>query len=121
MNAVAKVITAVALVISGSEWGGRQALAQGAATVTGDARVDRLLGQMTLQEKRGLIHDGREDPRTYQGQAGYIGGVPRLGIPGLRLADGPPGVLTVILHKPKPRPWAWPPVSMSASPDKTAW
>ncbi len=94
MNAVAKVITAVALVISGSEWGGRQALAQGAATVTGDARVDRLLGQMTLQEKRGLIHDGREDPRTYQGQAGYIGGVPRLGIPGLRLADGPPGVLT---------------------------
>ena len=49
---------------------------------------------MTLEEKLTLIHDGREDPATYQGQAGYIGGVPRLGIPGLRMADGPPGVLT---------------------------
>jgi len=62
--------------------------------VTGNARVDKLLGQMTLAEKMSLIHDGREDPRDYQGQAGYVGGVPRLGIPGLRLADGPPGVLT---------------------------
>ena len=49
---------------------------------------------MTLEEKLTLIHDGREDPATYQGQAGYIRGVPRLGIPGLRMADGPPGVLT---------------------------
>ena len=64
--------------------------------VTGDARVDRLLGEMTLDEKLALIHDAREDPREYQGQAGYIGGVARLGIPGLRLADGPPGVLTRI-------------------------
>jgi|SRR5580704_7581021 beta-glucosidase len=29
-----------------------------------------------------------------QGQAGYVGGIPRLDIPGLRFADGPPGVLT---------------------------
>lgn len=49
---------------------------------------------MTLDEKLALIHDGREDPATYLGQAGYIAGVPRLGIPGLRMADGPPGVLT---------------------------
>ncbi|HXB51659.1 MAG TPA: glycoside hydrolase family 3 N-terminal domain-containing protein, partial [Rhizomicrobium sp.] len=62
--------------------------------MTGDARVDKLLGQMTLAEKLTLIHDSREDTATYQGQAGYIAGVPRLGIPGLRLADGPPGVLT---------------------------
>lgn len=62
--------------------------------VPGDARVDKLLSQMTLAEKLTLIHDGPEDPKEYQGQAGYIGGVPRLGIPGLRLADGPPGVLT---------------------------
>jgi EAL domain-containing protein (putative c-di-GMP-specific phosphodiesterase class I) len=67
------------------------ALAQ-TVPVTGDARVDRLLSDMTLAEK--LLHDGREDPRLYQGQAGYFAGVPRLGIPGLRLADGPPGVLT---------------------------
>ncbi len=49
---------------------------------------------MTTTEKLTLLHDGREDPHAYQGQAGYIGGIPRLGIPGLRLADGPPGVLT---------------------------
>ena len=62
--------------------------------LTGDARVDRLLSQMILAEKLTLIHDAPEDASSYQGQAGYIGGVPRLGIPGLRLADGPPGVLT---------------------------
>lgn len=70
------------------------ALAQNAPPVTGDTRVDKLLSQMTLAEKLTLIHDGPEDPKEYQGQAGYIGGIPRLGIPGLRLADGPPGVLT---------------------------
>jgi beta-glucosidase len=69
-------------------------LAQSVPVVTGDARVDKLLSQMTLQEKLTLIHGTREDDKVYQGQAGYLGGVPRLGIPGLRFADGPPGVLT---------------------------
>src|SRR4051794_10271118 len=68
--------------------------AQSVPVVTGDARVDKLLSQMTLQEKLTLIHGTHEDPKVYQGQAGYLGGVPRLGIPGLRFADGPPGVLT---------------------------
>jgi beta-glucosidase len=72
----------------------RAAAAEGPARASGEPRVDRLLGQMTLEEKLSLIHDGPEDPATYQGQAGYIAGVPRLGVPGLRLADGPPGVLT---------------------------
>lgn len=49
---------------------------------------------MTLQEKIKLIDGTQEDPAVYQGQAGYLAGVPRLGIPGLRFADGPPGVLT---------------------------
>jgi beta-glucosidase len=62
--------------------------------VTGNLRVDTLLGRMTLAEKMTLIHDSRENSKDYQGQAGYVGGVARLGIPGLRLADGPPGVLT---------------------------
>jgi beta-glucosidase len=70
------------------------AFGQSELAATGDVRVDRLLGQMTLAEKLSLIHDGREDPRVYQGQAGYVGGIPRLHIPGLRFADGPPGVLT---------------------------
>lgn len=49
---------------------------------------------MTLQEKLTLIHGTQEDPSVYQGQAGYLAGIPRLHIPGLRFADGPPGVLT---------------------------
>jgi beta-glucosidase len=70
------------------------ATAQSVPAVTGDARVDKLLSQMTLQEKLTLIHGTHEDPAVYQGQAGYLAGVPRLKIPGLRFADGPPGVLT---------------------------
>jgi beta-glucosidase len=49
---------------------------------------------MTLNEKLTLIHGTQENTAVYQGQAGYLGGIPRLGIPGLRFADGPPGVLT---------------------------
>jgi beta-glucosidase len=70
------------------------AFAQSVPVVTGDARVDKLLSQMTLQEKLTLIHGTKEDPSVYQGQAGYLAGIPRLHIPGLRFADGPPGVLT---------------------------
>src|SRR6201993_2321242 len=73
---------------------GMAAISQSVPEVTGDPRVDKLLSQMTLQEKLPLIHGTQEDPKVYQGQAGYLGGVPRLGIPGLRFADGPPGVLT---------------------------
>ena len=58
--------------------------AQNVPAVTGDERVDKLLSQMTLEEKLTLIHGTHEDPKTYQGQAGYLGGPPRLGIPGLR-------------------------------------
>jgi len=76
-----------------SIWG-TLAFAQSAPVVTGDARVDKLLSQMTLEEKLSLIHGTYEDPAVYQGQAGYLGGISRLNIPGLRFADGPPGVLT---------------------------
>jgi beta-glucosidase len=74
--------------------GAGRALGQKVPLVTGDARVDKLLSQMTFDEKLTLIHGTQEDPAVYQGQAGYLAGVPRLGIPGLRFADGPPGVLT---------------------------
>jgi beta-glucosidase len=59
-----------------------------------EARVDELLHQLTLEEKMNLIRGGPEDSAVYQGQAGYLPGVPRLHIPSLRFADGPPGVLT---------------------------
>jgi beta-glucosidase len=61
---------------------------------TGAAQVQRLLAAMTLDEKIAFIHGATEPAASYQGQAGYLPGVPRLGIPSLRLADGPPGVLT---------------------------
>jgi len=75
--------------------GGNHAAGQSTIpVVTGDARVDKLLSQMTLAEKLTLIHGAQEASATYQGQAGFLAGVPRLGIPGMRFADGPPGVLT---------------------------
>jgi len=60
----------------------------------GTAKVNQLLNKMSLSEKIQMIHGEKEDPATYQGQAGYLAGHPKLGIPGMRLADGPPGVLT---------------------------
>src|SRR6266702_2779436 len=70
------------------------AVSHSAPVITGNARVDKLLSQMTLEEKMGLIRGASEDPATNQGQAGYLTGVPRLGIPPIRMSDGPPGVLT---------------------------
>ncbi|WP_320777464.1 beta-glucosidase family protein [Streptomyces sp. CRN 30] len=66
-----------------------------AVVATGPARaanrrVERLLARLTLDEKISLLH-GATDPHPL-GQAGYVPGVPRLGIPPLRLADGPAGV-----------------------------
>jgi beta-glucosidase len=62
--------------------------------VTGVPRVDKLLSQMTVDEKMALIRGASEPPASNQGQAGYLSGVPRLGIPPIRMSDGPPGVLT---------------------------
>jgi beta-glucosidase len=85
---VALVAVVAGVVLVGSE------SKKSVPVITGNARVDKLLSEMTLDEKITLIHGVSEDPTTFQGQAGYMPGVPRLGIPGLRLADGPPGVLT---------------------------
>jgi beta-glucosidase len=60
--------------------------------VTGNARVDRLLAQMTLEEKINLIHGGPEAQPSGIGGAGQWPGLPRLNIPSLRLTDGPPGI-----------------------------
>lgn len=63
-------------------------------TSHGRDRVDGLLSRMTLSQKIRLIHGARENPATTQGQGGYMPGDAKLGIPWLRLADGPPGILT---------------------------
>lgn len=66
----------------------------GGPLANGDARVEKLLSRMTLAEKIAVIHGEKDPPEESQGQAGYMAGNPKLGIPWLRLADGPPGVLT---------------------------
>ncbi|WP_406446825.1 glycoside hydrolase family 3 C-terminal domain-containing protein [Streptomyces sp. NBC_01613] len=53
-------------------------------------RVEGLVAKLTLDEKISLLH-GATDPNSL-GQAGYVPAVERLGIPRLRLADGPAGV-----------------------------
>ncbi|MGW5422425.1 glycoside hydrolase family 3 C-terminal domain-containing protein [Streptomyces sp. NPDC003943] len=83
---------AAALTVAPALPGGARATARGRRIPTGPVseRVDRLLAKLTLDEKTALLH-GATDPRDL-GQAGYVPGVPRLGIPALRLADGPAGV-----------------------------
>jgi len=87
-------ITGAATIIAALLLASTAIRAQNVPVVTGDPRVDQLLSQMTLEEKLTLIHGTREPDAVYQGQAGYLAGIPRLGIPSLRFADGPPGVLT---------------------------
>lgn len=74
--------------------------------IGGDQRVDveALLGAMTLDEKLSFLY-GASDPEN-RGQAGYIPGVPRLGIPPLRLTDGPAGVRTALPATALPAPVA---------------
>jgi len=54
--------------------------------------IAALLEAMTLEEKLSLVQ-GSQDPSGQAG-AGYIPGVPRLGVPQLRLSDGPAGIRT---------------------------
>jgi len=56
-------------------------------------RVQKLLAQMSREEKLAVIRGAQEAEAAFIGEAGWIRGVPRLGIPDLRFADGPPGVL----------------------------
>ncbi|MET3985589.1 glycoside hydrolase family 3 C-terminal domain-containing protein [Streptomyces sp. PvR034] len=75
---------------AGARTAARASAAGATARPGAGARVDALLERLTLEEKTALLH-GAVDPAPL-GQAGYVPGVPRLGIPPLRLADGPAGV-----------------------------
>ena len=83
-------------------------LAQTTATYPLTPRVLQLIGKLTLTEKLSLVRGG-EDPNNL-GQAGYIPGVPRLGIGPLRLTDGPAGIRVA-----KPATAMPAPVSMAAT------
>ena len=74
-------------------------------TLSPDQRTDLVIGQMTLDEKIALLHginwrelfaafaSSGERPATKSlGNAGYIPGLPRLGIPDLQMADAAVGV-----------------------------
>jgi beta-glucosidase len=66
---------------------------------TGEARADRTLTAMSQAEKLSLVHGllgapwpGKPKPDAALGSAGYVPGIPRLGIPSLQETDGPLGV-----------------------------
>jgi beta-glucosidase len=70
-------------------------------TLSPDQRADLLISQMTLDEKISLLHGlGRRPPGSPESQpatrslggAGFIPGIPRLGIPDLQMADAAVGV-----------------------------
>ena len=69
------------------------------AALPPDQRADLVIAQMTLDEKIGLVH-GAEGYTTYRsalssqalGGAGWVPGIPRLGIPDLQMTDGRSGV-----------------------------
>jgi beta-glucosidase len=67
-----------------------------------DARAGALVRAMTLDEKIHLLHgtlgfayEGRPTPDGARGGAGFVAGLPRLGIPALQLNDGPLGVRNI--------------------------
>ena len=66
------------------------------STATPDIRADYLLQQLTLDEELHLVHGAASSTWWTQtqprGGAGYVPGIPRLGIPDLYLADGSDGV-----------------------------
>ncbi|RBP07412.1 beta-glucosidase [Roseiarcus fermentans] len=66
---------------------------------TADARAGSTLAMLTQGEKLSLVHgvlgapwSGGQKPEGAIGSAGYVPGVPRLGIPPLQETDGPLGV-----------------------------
>jgi beta-glucosidase len=69
-------------------------------TLSPDQRADLLIDRMTLDEKISLVHGvgyhfgppGSHPPTRSLGGAGFIPGIPRLGIPDLQLSDAAVGV-----------------------------
>jgi beta-glucosidase len=62
-----------------------------------DQRADLLIEQMTLEEKIALVHgtdvwNSHPGPAQWLGGAGFVPGIPRLGIPDLQMTDGRSGV-----------------------------
>src|SRR5207302_7856322 len=72
-----------------------------------DARAGLVLDAMTLDEKIGLVHggfgmpiNGKPKPDGAIGSAGYVAGIPRLGIPALQESDAGLGVANPVNVRP---------------------
>jgi len=61
-------------------------------TLSPDRRAELLLGQMTLDEKLTMVHGGPGSAPQSIGGAGYVAGIPRLGVPAIQMTDGRSGV-----------------------------
>ncbi|HEY1499456.1 MAG TPA: glycoside hydrolase family 3 C-terminal domain-containing protein [Acidobacteriaceae bacterium] len=69
-------------------------------SLSADQRADLVMKEMTLDEKMNFVHGtgwnglrpDAEIPKGSLGGAGYVQGVPRLGIPGINMADSAVGV-----------------------------
>src|SRR5437763_1715919 len=85
-----------------------------------DAQLHSLVAQMTVDEEAGMVHGSTDStcaslPVGCVGEAGWIPGVARLGIPPLRMTDGPGGVRLGHVET------AWPaPVALAATFDRKA-
>jgi beta-glucosidase len=62
-----------------------------------DKRADLAIEQMTLDEKITLVHgvEGQLAQQHSLGGAGYVPGIPRLGLPSLQMTDGRSGVANI--------------------------
>jgi len=88
----------------------------GSGTLT-DADLRALVSQMTLSEEVGMVHGEGDPPNSAAaqaycaasavgcvGQAGWIPGVARLGIPPLQMTDGPAGIRLAHVETAMPAP-----------------
>ncbi|GAA2159744.1 hypothetical protein [Actinomadura napierensis] len=117
---------------------GAPAVSAAAATITAGGATAHaapqrgtaaLVAAMTLEEKLSFVQGRWDDPQLQTiGESGYVPGVPRLGIPPLRLTDGPAGIraaqpatalpVPVALSTPSASPT---PAATSRPTEKTRW
>lgn len=60
-----------------------------------EKKVNALLAAMTEEEIMNLCHGGTNASGQHIANAGYLTGVPRLGVPEIRMYDGPAGVTSI--------------------------
>jgi beta-glucosidase len=115
---IAGISPAMSSASSTSSASSKSAWGQGTLT---DSNLLALVSQMTLAEETGMVHGSADTtcattlPQGCVGQAGWIPGVARLGIPPLRMTDGPGGIRLTHVETALPAP-----VGLAASFDTSA-